>query len=452
MSLAPSFSLTGIVAEFGDLPELLYSAHHDLSAVALEIRDWGRQEPSDVLILQRDVEGKTRLLSTGGGLYGKPHGGARRLWCELPDRVRVDILQGDQVARTAVRDRQAWWRWDREEGENAGDVTRGAALPAMLDLVVLEPARLLSTMWFEVTGTGSRAAREVIKARGTLRQRAAKAERHVEFEFDAEHGTPLHIATFEADERISASEVLSIDYNASFDPAIFRFELHESPEHQRSSNEPRPHPRLKPSAVPEAAPSAPVLADRGTIWLTGLSGAGKTTIARATERLLHQLGISCCVLDGDELRHGLSSDLGLSREDRAEQARRVAHMATIVADSGVVPIVALVSPYIEDRKRAREIHDAAGVGFVEVWVDTPLEVCAARDTKGLYAAAHALSTMLAPSTSDGSGLTGLTAPYETPTNPELRVSGDQKHPRAAAIAIVQTLLSNAAQTVVLGRG
>jgi adenylyl-sulfate kinase len=443
------------VAEFGHLPELLYTAHHDLEWIFLEIRDWGRQEASDVLILQRDADGRARLRPTGSGLYPKPHVRTRRLWCELPDRVRVDILQGDLVLRTAVRDRKAWWRWDREEGESAGDVTRGAALPAMLDLVVLEPARLLPTMWLEVTGTGGRSAREVITARGTPRQRTAAVEPYFELEFDTEHGTPLYMATFEEQERTSVTEVLTADYSPSFDRGIFRFEQNVSNGGQRSGDESRGRPRRVPPAAqrgtPAAAPSSPILAAHGTIWLTGLSGAGKTTIARATERLLHQLGIPCCVLDGDELRQGLSSDLGLYREDRAEQARRAAPMATIVAESGVVPIVALVSPYTEDRQRAREIHDAAGVGFVEVWVDTPLDVCAARDTKGLYAAARALSTMPAPSTADGSGLTGLTAPYETPTRPELRVSGDQKHPRAAAIAIVQTMLSTSAQPLVVAR-
>jgi adenylyl-sulfate kinase len=444
------------VAEFGELLELLYTAHRDLDTIFLEIRDWSRQEASDVLIVQRDADGRTRLRPTGGGLYAKPRVGARRLWCELPDRVRVDILQGDRVVRTAVRDREAWWRWDRDQGDSAGDMARGAALPAMLDLVVLEPARLLSTMLLELTGSGGRAGREVITVTGTPRQRTAGVERRTEYEFDAEHGTPLHIATFEANERTNLTEVLTVEYSSSFDPDIFRFERNESGGGQRFGDESRSRPRRQRHTPPaaqrntsKAASAVPILADRGTIWLTGIPGAGKTTIAKAIERLLHQLGVPCCVFDGDELRQGLSSDLGLSRQDRGEQARRAAHMATILANSGVVPIVALVSPYTEDRQRAREIHDAAGVGFLEVWVDTPLESCAARHTKGRYAAAHALSTVPASPTLDGSGLTGLTAPYETPTSPDLRVSGDQPHPRAAAIAIVEKLLSKDFQTRVL---
>jgi bifunctional enzyme CysN/CysC len=180
-----------------------------------------------------------------------------------------------------------------------------------------------------------------------------------------------------------------------------------------------------------------VAADRQTVWLTGLPGAGKTTIARATERLLHELGVLCYVLDGDDIRNGLSSDLGLSRADRCEQARRVAHMAAILADAGVTPIVALVSPYAGDRQRAREVHEARGIGFLEVWVNTPLEVCVARDPKGLYAAsARSDSQPLL----DGSGLTGVCAPYETPTAPDLLVSGTDQSPRVAASEIVARLI------------
>jgi len=109
------------------------------------------------------------------------------------------------------------------------------------------------------------------------------------------------------------------------------------------------------------------------------------------------------VLDGDVLREGLSSDLGLTRADRAEQARRAAHVAAIVAASGFVAIVALVSPYADDRQRARHIHEEQGLRFSEVWVDTPLVVCEQRDPKGLYSRARAGSLQ---------GMTGVDAPYE----------------------------------------
>lgn len=151
-----------------------------------------------------------------------------------------------------------------------------------------------------------------------------------------------------------------------------------------------------------------------TFWFTGLPAAGKTTLAVRVQRILTTRGVPCVVLDGDELRDGLSSDLGLSREDRAEQARRVAHVAAMLVRSDIVAIVALVSPYATDRELARDIHAERSLRFVEVWVDTPLDVCEQRDTKNLYARARAgLLT----------GMTGLDGPYEPPASPELRVSG-----------------------------
>ncbi len=164
-----------------------------------------------------------------------------------------------------------------------------------------------------------------------------------------------------------------------------------------------------------------------TVWLTGLSGAGKTTLAYALERELLRRGRPTCVLDGDELRQGLSSDLGLSPGDRAEQARRVACVAGLISRSGVVAVVALVSPYAEDRQRAREMHESLGVPFWEVWVDTPLAVCEERDAKGLYARARS---------GDLHGLTGLGAPYQAPETPDLRVAGYGEASEAVARRIV----------------
>jgi bifunctional enzyme CysN/CysC len=167
-----------------------------------------------------------------------------------------------------------------------------------------------------------------------------------------------------------------------------------------------------------------------TVWLTGLSGAGKTTLALAVERELLRLSLPTCVLDGDELRRGLSSDLGLSRRDRAEQARRVACVAGLISRSGVVAVVALVSPYAEDRRRARVIHEELRVPFLEVWVDTPLAVCEERDAKGLYARARS---------GELSGLTGVAAPYEAPEAPALRVPGYGEAPENVAQEIVELL-------------
>jgi bifunctional enzyme CysN/CysC len=170
-----------------------------------------------------------------------------------------------------------------------------------------------------------------------------------------------------------------------------------------------------------------------TVWLTGLSGAGKTTLALAIEQELASSGCPACVLDGDELRKGLTSDLGLSREDRSEQARRAAHVAALLSRAGVTAIVALISPYADDRRSAREIHERLGLPFFEVWVDTPFEICERRDPKGLYARARA---------GELHDLTGLDAPYERPRTPDLRVEGYGEDPALTAREIVGLLASD----------
>lgn len=148
------------------------------------------------------------------------------------------------------------------------------------------------------------------------------------------------------------------------------------------------------------------------VWLTGLSGAGKSTIARALEKELFQRSMQTYVLDGDNLRHGLNSNLAFTPEDRAENIRRVAEVAKLMADAGVVVITAFISPYRADRTRARAIALQAGAEFVEVFVDAPLAVCEARDPKGLYEKARAGQLK---------GFTGIDAPYEAPDDPEIAV-------------------------------
>jgi len=160
-----------------------------------------------------------------------------------------------------------------------------------------------------------------------------------------------------------------------------------------------------------------------TIWFTGLSGAGKSTIAAAVEEQLVRERRWAYLLDGDNLRHGVCSDLGFSRDDRAENARRVAELAALFADAGSVALVCLVSPYAADRARARELHERAGLAFVEVFVNTPLKECARRDVKGLYRKAR------------GGGLanlTGVGAPYEIPDAPEVELTQDLDVAAAAA--------------------
>ncbi|MEM8922993.1 MAG: adenylyl-sulfate kinase [Actinomycetota bacterium] len=148
-----------------------------------------------------------------------------------------------------------------------------------------------------------------------------------------------------------------------------------------------------------------------TVWLTGLSGSGKSTVAVELERLLIEQGRPAYLLDGDNLRQGLNGDLGFSAADRDENVRRVAHVARLFADAGVVSIVPLISPYRAARNLARRLHEAAEVPFHEVFVDTPLEVCEERDVKGLYAKARA---------GELSGMTGIDDPYEAPQSPEFR--------------------------------
>jgi len=148
------------------------------------------------------------------------------------------------------------------------------------------------------------------------------------------------------------------------------------------------------------------------VWFTGLSGSGKSTLSKALDRELFNLGMQTYILDGDNIRHGLNSNLGFSPEDRVENIRRVAETARLMADAGVVVITAFISPYQADRQRARTIACESGVDFYEVFVNTPLEVCEQRDTKGLYKKARA---------GDIKEFTGIDAPYEAPTNPEIVV-------------------------------
>jgi bifunctional enzyme CysN/CysC len=150
-----------------------------------------------------------------------------------------------------------------------------------------------------------------------------------------------------------------------------------------------------------------------TVWFTGLSGSGKSTIANAVAERLLEIGRPAYVLDGDNLRHGLNADLGFSAADRAENVRRVGEVARLMADAGLVVLVPVISPYRADRDRVRTAHDAAGLRFVEIFVDTPLELCEQRDPKGLYAKARA---------GEVTGMTGIDDPYEPPLTPELVVA------------------------------
>jgi bifunctional enzyme CysN/CysC len=165
---------------------------------------------------------------------------------------------------------------------------------------------------------------------------------------------------------------------------------------------------------------------RGAVfWLTGLSGAGKSTIANGALRRLFDNGWQVQLLDGDNLRDGLNADLGFSREDRAENLRRTAHVARLMAESGQIVLVALISPYAHDRAEARHI---VGAGFFEIYVHADVEVCRRRDPKGLYNMAATGAVV---------SFTGVSSPYETPLKPDLAIETTAEPPDCSIDRLVE---------------
>jgi adenylylsulfate kinase/bifunctional enzyme CysN/CysC len=164
-------------------------------------------------------------------------------------------------------------------------------------------------------------------------------------------------------------------------------------------------------------------------WLTGLSGSGKSSIANAVDRKLTQAGRTTMVLDGDNLRHGLNKDLGFTASDRIENIRRTAETAKLMAEAGVVTIVSLISPFREERAAARAI--AGDITFLEVFVDTSLDICEARDPKGLYERARAGTIP---------HFTGISAPYEVPSEPDLVLTTEGRGVAASAQPLINTLM------------
>ena len=166
------------------------------------------------------------------------------------------------------------------------------------------------------------------------------------------------------------------------------------------------------------------LSKGSTVWFTGLSGSGKSSVAMLVERKLLELGRPAYVLDGDNLRHGLNSDLGFSMADRSENLRRLAHIATLLADSGQIVLVPAISPLEEHRELARAVHTDQGFEFFEVFMDTPLADCEARDPKGLYAKARA---------GEITHFTGIDSPYQRPKNPDLKLSPEDLDAQAQRV-------------------
>jgi bifunctional enzyme CysN/CysC len=167
-----------------------------------------------------------------------------------------------------------------------------------------------------------------------------------------------------------------------------------------------------------------------TVWFTGLSGSGKSSVAVEVERAVVAAGRAAYLLDGDNVRHGLNADLGFSAADRTENIRRIGEVARLFADAGVVALVPVISPFRADRDQARAIHEAVGLPFLEVFVDTPLDVCEARDPKGLYAKARA---------GEITGFTGIDDPYEAPTRPDLRLTPADGDPATQAGRVLDLL-------------
>jgi adenylylsulfate kinase len=180
-----------------------------------------------------------------------------------------------------------------------------------------------------------------------------------------------------------------------------------------------------------AAERLELLGQKGvTIWLTGLSGSGKSTIACALEQhLLHQHKFSYR-LDGDNIRFGLNRDLGFDEKSRVENIRRIGEVSKLFVDAGCITITAFISPYLADREIARELHQKANLSFVEVFVDAPLAVAEQRDPKGLYKKARA---------GEIKEFTGISAPYEAPAHPEIHIRTDQCDVREAVEVIASYL-------------
>ena len=163
-----------------------------------------------------------------------------------------------------------------------------------------------------------------------------------------------------------------------------------------------------------------------TLWFTGLSGSGKSTVANEVEYELNKLGFHTYLLDGDNIRHGLNKDLGFSEEDRKENIRRISEVAKLFVDAGIITLTAFISPFREDRNRAREI-----IGdFLEVFIDTPIEECEKRDPKGLYKKAK---------NGEIKNFTGIDSPYEAPKNPDIHIRTTEMTPSEAANEIIKQL-------------
>jgi adenylylsulfate kinase len=171
-----------------------------------------------------------------------------------------------------------------------------------------------------------------------------------------------------------------------------------------------------------------------TLWFTGLSGSGKSTIAFTLEHALVQRGRLAYVLDGDNIRHGLNKNLGFSATDREENIRRIGEVAKLFADAGLITLTSFISPYRKDRDLVRALHAEGKLPFIEIHVNTPIATCEQRDPKGLYKKARA-----AVASGKGMGFTGVDDPYEAPLHPELTLDATGTTPQQAALVLIEYL-------------
>lgn len=184
----------------------------------------------------------------------------------------------------------------------------------------------------------------------------------------------------------------------------------------------------------QRADRAQLLQQQGcTLWFTGYSAAGKSTLANAAAEALTERGNLCYVLDGDIIRNGLNNDLGFSEADRHENLRRIAEVARLFADAGLIVLVSFISPYISDRQRARDLHQAAQIPFYEIFIDASLDVCKDRDPKGLYKKALA---------GEIKEFTGINAPYEAPQHPDLTIDTMTANAHVCTLMLLKHLVDN----------
>lgn len=167
------------------------------------------------------------------------------------------------------------------------------------------------------------------------------------------------------------------------------------------------------------------------LWFTGLSGSGKSTVANAVDKMLHDLGCKTYVLDGDNVRHGLNKDLSFTDADRIENIRRIGEVANLFVDAGLIVSTAFISPFLADRQMVRDL--LPDTRFIEVFIDTPIEVCEARDPKGLYKKARA---------GEIKNFTGIDSAYEAPVSAEIHVKTDQHSVEECAKLVVDYLMTN----------